>query len=187
MFRAVLDANVLYPAHLRDVLLSLAASGFYQPRWSPRIQDEWIRSVLARRPDLTADQLAYTRREMERAFPEACVEAGPALETRLDLPDPDDRHVLAAAIAARAEIIVTANLSDFPAATLRPLGVEAVPPDAFIIALMQTDLEGVVAALRAHRARLRRPPISAAQYLSYLEQARLAATVAVLQDWVEAL
>lgn len=179
---AVLDANVLYPAHLRDVLLWLAVGGFYRPRWSARIHDEWTRNLLANRPDLTAEQLAYTRSEMERAFPDADVPADAEREATIILPDPDDRHVVATAVAAGAERIVTANLADFPADPLQAYGIEALHPDAFVMSLMEGDPKGVTAVLREHRSGLRRPPLTAAEYLSHLERAGLGAAVSALRD-----
>ena len=179
---AVLDANVLYPAHLRDVLLWLAVGGLYRPQWSDRIHDEWTRNLLADRPDLTAGQLAYTRGEMERAFPDADVVVGAASEGGIVLPDPDDRHVVAAAIVAGADVVVTFNVSDFPAEALGPYGLEAVHPDAFVTSLLETDPEGVVAVLREHRAGLRRPPLTAREYLGRLERAGLTALVSTLRD-----
>jgi predicted nucleic acid-binding protein len=115
---ALLDSCVLYPARLRDLLLSLAAAGFFRPFWSEMIHEEWIRNVLANRPDLTRAQLDAARSAMDRAFPAASISGFERLVPTLKLPDPDDRHILAAAIHARAELIVTVNLKDFPAAAL---------------------------------------------------------------------
>ena len=178
---AVLDANVLYPAHLRDVLLWLAVGGLYRPRWSDRIHDEWTRNLLAKRPDLTAAQLAYTRAEMKRAFPDADVAADLDREAAIALPDPDDRHVLATAIVSGASWIVTANLKDFPADALGPYGVEALHPDAFATGLLEADLEGALAVLREHRTGLRRPPLTPTEYVGHLERSGLLATGAVLK------
>ena len=187
MLVAVLDANVLYPAHLRDVLLWLGIGGFYRPRWSARIHDEWTRNLLANRPALTPAQLAYTRGEMDRAFPDACVEADPLVEARLVLPDPDDGHVVATAVATNARMIVTANLADFPVEVLRAFDVEAVHPDAFVAACMEEDLEGVVATLREHRMRLRCPALSATAYAEHMERAGLSATAALLRSRMDDL
>ena len=103
---AVLDACVLYPAALRDVLLWLAAESVYQPRWTDTIPEEWTRAVLADRPDLTREQLERTRSLMNQVDPESLVEGYEELVSSLALPDQDDRHVLAAAIAAKASVIV---------------------------------------------------------------------------------
>lgn len=122
---AVLDACVLYPAPVRDLLLQLARDGAYRARWTDDIQNEWMRNVLGNRPDLTATQLAYTRSQMEKHIPDALVTGYAHHIAVVHLPDPDDRHVVAAAIAARADAIVTFNLRDFPAAILEPLDIEA--------------------------------------------------------------
>jgi len=116
---ALLDSCVLYPARLRDLLLSLAAAGLFRPIWSDSIHEEWMTNVLANRPDLTRAQLEATRRAMDLAFPAALVSGFEGLIPALNLPDPDDRHALAAAVYARAELIITVNLSDFPKAALR--------------------------------------------------------------------
>jgi len=110
---AILDANVLYSASLRDVLLQLAFAGFYQARWSADIDEEWKRNLLVARPEL-AERIERTQAVMRRAVPDALVTGYGAHIPNLVLPDPDDRHVLAAAIAAEAEVIVTFNTRDFP-------------------------------------------------------------------------
>ena len=98
LLTALLDANVLYSAGLRDVFLRLADQYLYAPLWSADIHAEWIGSVLADRPDLTEGMLERTRMVMDRHFPEAVVTGYMARAAELDLPDPDDVHVLAAAI-----------------------------------------------------------------------------------------
>jgi predicted nucleic acid-binding protein len=114
----ILDACVLYPAPLRDLLLWLALSGIYRPRWTEMIHEEWMRSLLKERPDLARDRLERTRKLMDKAVPDSLVSGYEGLIGGLSLPDPDDRHVLAAAIHGGAEIIVTFNLADFPPDTL---------------------------------------------------------------------
>ena len=162
---ALLDANALYPAGLRDVLLRLADRGLYRPLWSTRIHEEWTRSVLRDRPDLTPEQLARTRGLMDRHFPDALVSGFEARIDGLSLPDPDDRHVLAAAIHGGADLIVTANLADFPPAALGRHGVTALDSDAFATALLKRDPGAVVAAARDHRAALVRAPRSVGEHL----------------------
>ena len=179
---SVLDGGVLYPAHLRDVLLRLAAGGFYRPRWSARIHEEWTRNLLADRPDITAEQLARTRALMERAYPDAAVTGSETHEAGLTLPDPDDRHALAAAVEGGAGEIVTWNVRDFPEEALRPLGIEAVSPDAFVGSMMETDPGRVAEVLRRHRVGLLHPPLTAAEYLSHLERAGLTALAAALRE-----
>jgi hypothetical protein len=99
-------------------------------------------------------------------------------EQRLTLPDPNDRHVLAAALACVADMIVTYNTADFPADILSGFGVTAVEPDAFVVGLMDTGI--VVAAAAEHRASLRRPPMSANEYLDALRRSRLPNAAAAL-------
>jgi len=138
----VYDANVLYPAHLRDLLLRLAVDDLVRPHWSEDIHGEWMRNVHADHPDVTWEDLEYTRGEMDRAFPYACVEGYEHRVENLSLPDPEDRHVLAAAIEIGADSIVTFNLDDFPAPQLDPHGIEALHPDAFTSLLMDRDKDG---------------------------------------------
>ena len=167
---ALLDANVLYPAGLRDFLLRLADQYLYTPLWSADIHAEWIESVLSDRPDLTADILEHTRAIMDQHFPDALVTGYSARTAGLDLPDTGDIHVLAAAIEGGADLIVTHNLRDFPAGLLAPHGLTAQHPDAFIADLFDTDLEAALAAVRGHRAALKNPPRTADEHLVVLER-----------------
>ncbi|WP_164104374.1 PIN domain-containing protein [Candidatus Laterigemmans baculatus] len=131
-FTALYDACVLYPAPLRDLLMRLALTELFRARWTNQIHDEWIRNVLADRPDLTAEQLERTRELMNAHVRDCLVIDYEDMIEGLDLPDRDDRHVLAAAIRTRASVIVTFNLSDFPPAYLAKHGLEAQHPDEFI-------------------------------------------------------
>ncbi len=181
LLTALLDANILYPAGLRDVLLRLADQYLYAPFWSADIHAEWIRSVLADRPDLTEGMLERTRMVMDRHFPEAVVTDYTSRAAGLDLPDPDDIHVLAAAIEGGADVIVTRNLRDFPADRLAPHGLTAQHPDAFIAGLFHADPEAVLAAVRSHRAALRNPPRTANEYLAALERLGLVRTASLVR------
>src|SRR6478736_2585668 len=113
-YTAVLDACVLYPAPLRDLLLSLTVEGLFRARWSEEIHEEWIRNLLKQRSDLTRDALERTKTFMNSSVPDCVVEGYEYLINSLKLPDADDRHVLAAAIVGHADAIVTFNLKDFP-------------------------------------------------------------------------
>lgn len=112
-FTALYDSCVLYPAPLRDLLMWLGLSDLFRPRWSNEIHEEWIRNVLKDRPDLTREQLERTRDLMNANVRDCLVTGYEPLIDGLTLPDPDDRHVLAAAIRASADVIVTFNLKDF--------------------------------------------------------------------------
>jgi hypothetical protein len=152
---ALPDANVLYPAPLRDLLLQLVFMDLYQVRWSAEIDDEC-------------------------ALPDALVTGYAALIPNLSLPDQNDRHVLAAAITATAEVIVTFNLKDFPEAALVPYGMVAQHPDAFLQTFIATMPSGVVAAVRECLTRLTHPPVPATDYLKVLRRLGMTETAAFL-------
>src|SRR3954468_4203517 len=132
---ALLDACVLYPAPVRDFLMRLALTGLFQARWTDAIHDEWTRNVLADRPDVTRESLERCRRLMDEHVPDCLVTGYEFLIPTLSLPDPDDRHVLAAAVHGGAGAIVTFNLKDFPASVLGGYHIEPVHPDEFIVRL----------------------------------------------------
>lgn len=113
-FTVVYDACVLYPAPLRDLLMRLALTDLYRARWTDRIHDEWMHSVLKQRPDLKREDLERTRELMNAHVRDCLVTGFEYLIPVVELPDPDDRHVVAAAIHAGADLIVTFNLQDFP-------------------------------------------------------------------------
>jgi len=168
-FRAVLDANVLYPFSLRDTLLRLAELELYTPLWSARILEEMTRNLVEHR--ITGEQAARIETAVRAAFEEAEVDAAdierlePAMTN-----DPKDRHVLAAAVAADSELIVTLDLDDFPPAACEPLGVEAIHPDQFLLDLYDLNPEAVRAALEEQAADLN-PPWPLEQLLGALTTA----------------
>ena len=181
-FIAVYDACVLYPAPLRDLLMHLALTGLFQARWTEKIHEEWMRNLRRDRPELSAEKLERVRRLMD-AHAEDCLVTGyEGLIGSLALPDPNDRHVLAAAIQAKARTVVTYNLSDFPAASLAQHGTKAQHPDAFILGLLEMDREKVLQAVRDQRASLRNPPVTAEELLATLEKQRLVHTIASLRE-----
>lgn len=165
---AVLDACVLYPPSLRDLLMWLATVEAYEPRMTEDIHAEWIRNVLADNPDVTPTQLDRTRRLMNQVAPNCLVSGHKAHIPTLSLPDAGDRHVLAAAIEAGAAVLVTFNLSDFPAAPLEAYGIEPLHPDVFLSALFDDDSELFLRAVQAHRASLHSLPKDAQGYVQTL-------------------
>ncbi len=177
---AVLDACVLYPAPLRDLLLQLSFAGLYRARWTDEIHDEWMAALLARRPDLTREQLGRTRALMNASGLDCLVSGYAHLVAGLQLPDERDRHVLAAAIRCDAAVIVTCNQRDFPAVYLGQFGVDAQHPDEFISDLLAADQENVLRSVRQVRSRLRNPMLSVEEYLDILSRQALPATVAAL-------
>ena len=176
----VLDANVLYSAPVRDLLMQFAFVGLYRARWSVDIENEWARNLLADRPDL-ATRIPAIQARMREAVLDALVTGYEPLIASIVLPDPNDRHVVAAAIAGEADAIVTYNLKDFPAVALAPHGIEAMHPDQFLRSyIVETPgqfLDGVRACLR----RLGDPPISAAGYLATMRRVGLTDTAAFLE------
>ena len=151
--RVLLDANVLFPTVLREILIGVAASGAYAPLWSARILEEWARAT--RRLPAGAEGVARAEIARLRAdWPGAEVAAPAALVAEITLPDPDDAHVLAAAIAGRAGTLLTFNRVDFPTRLLTPRGVIPRDPDGFLTELAgDGDGDGVAAAAEAARAR----------------------------------
>lgn len=182
-FTAIYDACVLYPAPLRDFLMWLGLSGQFRARWSRTIHEEWKRNLLIKRPDLTWAQVNRTSELMDCAIPDGLVEGYEALIAGLALPDPDDRHVLAAAIRCGASVIVTFNERDFPQETLAPYGIESQHPDEFVGNLLDLDAAAVVAAAQHQRAQLKNPPMDVDRYLDILFRQGLVHTTKVLTNY----
>lgn len=179
-YTAFLDANTLYPAPLRDLLLSLAVDGLYHARWTVRIHDEWTRNLAMNRPEL-AERLPQLVALMHRIVPDCLIENYEALIDGLELPDAEDRHVLAAAITGHVDAIVTFNLKDFPGDVLGRYNIEAQHPDEFVLNQLELRQIDALAAIKAMRARLRRPPQSAVDLIATLERAGLPASAAHLR------
>jgi hypothetical protein len=179
-FTAVFDSCVLYPAPLRDLLMRVAMTDLVRARWTDRIHDEWIAAVLQDRPDLNREQLERTRSLMNAHARDALVTDYEHLIETVQLPDPDDRHVLAAAIRSRSELIVTCNLKDFPADRLAPYGIELRHPDTFVSHLIDLAPAVVCAAAKRQRQALRHPPMDVESFLECLARQRLPETVARL-------
>lgn len=165
--------------------MHLAVTDLYRAKWTDAIHDEWIRNVLKNRPDLKPEQLQRTR-ELMNAHVRDCLVTGyePLIEG-ITLPDPDDRHVLAAAIRAGADLIVTFNVKDFPEEVLKPYGIEAQHPDDFLIFQIDLAPNIVCAAAKRHRASLKNPPKDVEEYLLTLEAQGLAQTVLGLRQFAE--
>ncbi|MDB5321985.1 MAG: hypothetical protein JWN40_3616 [Phycisphaerales bacterium] len=186
-YTALYDACVLYPAPLRDLLMRLALEDLYLARWTDRIHDEWTRNVLANRPDLKPEQLRRTRELMNANVRDALVTGYEGLIDGLQLPDPDDRHVLAAAIRARADVIVTFNLADFPAASLDEYGIKARHPDDFLVYQFDLNPAAVCRAVRKQRAALKNPPQTVEQLLDTLARQMLPQTTQRLRGFTDLL
>lgn len=184
-FTALYDACVLYPAPLRDLLMELAGTGLFRARWTDEIHNEWIENLLANEPHRQRAKLERTRDLMNAAVLDCLVTGYESLIPALTLPDPDDRHILAAAITGRADVIVTYNLKHFPEAVLGGYGIEARHPDDFVSHLINHDAEAVYTAVKEQRARLKNPPKSPEDFLETLEKQSLAQTVAHLRKAID--
>jgi predicted nucleic acid-binding protein len=179
---AFYDANVLYPAELRNFLMHLALTGIFRAKWSNDVHEEWISNLLKNRPDLTLEKLERTRQLMDKATLDALVEGYENLIPSLTLPDPNDRHVLAAAIHGGAQIIVTMNMRDFPNEVLQQYEIEALHPDEFILQLIELAPDAVMEAAETHRQSLKNPPKSVEKFLASLEAQGLPKSVAVMRS-----
>ena len=185
-FTAVLDACVLYPVCVADALMSMAVAGLFAPKWTIRIEDEWIQNLENNRPDL-AGKLDRRRELMRVAIQDWEVpdDACNAVSSGLTLPDADDVHVLAAAIAGHADCIVTANLKDFPDDVLEVHGLCAIHPDDFLIAQFDLDPITALAAFKEMRARSKNPPLSPDEFAAAFERNGLVAMAERLRDAAE--
>lgn len=130
--RILIDACVLYPTVLRELVIGLADRDHFTPLWSARILEEWRRTALRKseRDGLIAEgEIAL----LKARFPQSSIDVDPATEARLGLPDPDDIHVLAAAIDGKADALLTLNLRDFPTNALAAEGIYRRDPDGLLL------------------------------------------------------
>ncbi|MDX2030372.1 MAG: PIN domain-containing protein [Blastocatellia bacterium] len=177
----VCDANVLYSIVMTDLILSLGSAELFYPRWTDRIHGEWMRNLLADRPDLDPAKVERRRRQMDAAIDDCLILGYQDLIPSLSLPDNDDLHVLAAAIHGKAKVIVTCNLRHFPKKNLAPFGITAMHPDNFLTALTDRHEDEVKEVLEEMRSRKTRPPISGEDMLRKIENQPLPQFVAKLR------
>jgi hypothetical protein len=163
--------------------MQLAAEDLFHARWTDWIHDEWITHLLENRPDLDRARLERRRNLMNENAQDCLVSGYEHLIEGLVLPDPNDRHVLAAAIGAKAQLIVTYNQSDFPAAVLGPLGIEALHPDTLVAQLLDQAPAKVCKAVRRQRLNLRNPQKTVDQFLDILARQALPQSVARLSEY----
>lgn len=184
-YTVLLDANVLYPAPIRDLLLQLAVTDLFRAKWTEDIHREWIEALLRNEPHRERARLERTRDLMDRSTRDCLVTGYHTLIPSLELPDPDDRHVLAAAIVGRCDCIVTQNQRDFPPDALAPFSIETQHPDEFLGNQLNLAPGLVLSAVRKVRLRLKRNPLSAPEYLGNLTRVGLVATAAELEAYVD--
>lgn len=186
-YTALLDANVLYPAPVRDLLLQLAVTDIYRACWTADIHREWIEHLLQNEPHRKRADLERTRALMDQATRDALITGYENLIPALELPDPNDRHVLAAAIVGRCDVIVTANLKDFPESVLAAFGIDAQHPDEFLCNHLNLAQGLFCTCVQKIRGRLKNPPYTTEEYLETLIRNGLVATAAELRPFAELL
>lgn len=186
-FTALRDANVLYPAPMRDLFMQLAVMDVFAAKWTAEIHREWIEALLRNEPHRERAALERTRELMDRATRDCLVTGYESLLPAFSLPDPHDRHVIAAAVAGHCDVIVTQNLKHFPSAALDPFGIEAQHPDKFLCDQFNVAPELFCAAVRRVRARLNNPTYSPSEYLDTLTRQGLIVTAAQLKRFAELL
>jgi len=180
-FTCVLDTNVIYPLWSRDLLMWFAYYELYTPKWSKNIFSEWI-DVMKRKGVEEAEALKRVNR-MNQAFPDALVDNYEPLIKNLDLPDLDDRHVLAAAIKTNADLIITNNLKDFPQENLSRFGLKAKIPDDFFTDIIDLNKELSLAAFRKLVLNKKNPPLDEYEVLEIFRRNGLLDTA----DYLHAL
>ncbi|KAB7789026.1 PIN domain-containing protein [Bifidobacterium leontopitheci] len=168
----LLDANVFPAVWLLDIMLTLDEEQVIDAAWSERILEEARRTLIERR-NRTPEQADRLLSFITPMNPTHCVYGWEHLEAAFDLPDPDDRHVLAAALSAGADYIVTYNLKDFPPRSLERYAVEAMHPDEFLSMMLKRDQAGVVNAMNAVVSSKDNPPRTMTEELAHLRKLRL--------------
>ena len=153
--------------------MQVAVDRLIEVRWTDEIHDEWIRSLATNVSAIPIERLQITRRLMEAALPHAMVTGYERHIPSLNLPDPNDRHVVAAGIAGGASVILTLNLKDFPARELRRHGLRRQTPDAFLADLYDRAPELTLASLASARRNLSKTRVSASDFVDILRSQKL--------------
>ncbi len=183
-FTVIYDASVLYPNTLRDLLMELAVRDLYQAKWTDDIHDEWLRNLSQDKPNIPLKKLYRVSDLMNENVRDCLVTDYQWMIPNLNLPDPDDRHVLAAAIKAKAEVIVTSNLRDFPRAQLKKYDIEAQHQDTFITNLIELHPVQVIDAVHKCHRRRKKPPCSFEEYLVKLQKQQLLNLVSIIKELI---
>lgn len=181
-FIVIYDANVLYPNTLRDLLIRIAQQPhLVQAKWTDEILDEMLRNLRKNHPDISEEKADRLRELMNSAVRDCLVTGYQPLIETLDLPDPDDRHVLAAAIKVNAQLIVTRNRKDFPPGKLAQWGIRPKAPDDFVRDTMDLDPQAVWACIQQIVDSRKRRPVTVDDVLGELERDGLLASAAALR------
>ena len=182
----LVDANVLYSAALRDLIIALFLTDTIEIHWSSDILDEMAAALVSNRRATVAGAQRLIA-DLTRHFPEAAVVSAP-LPATVTLPDPRDHHVLGAAMAAQASILLTFDLNDFPATELAKCGpIQATHPDVFFQAMLTIDEFSVIRALAECRRKLVRKPMTPAEHVDHLDRCKLTGFAAALRQRLDKL
>ena len=181
-FTVVYDACVFYPAPLRDLMVRLAQTRRFRARWTDQIHREWVDALMRRQPAPDLQRIERTVQLINQAVPDCLVTGYEHLIDELWLPDPDDRHVLAAAIRAGAQAVVTRNLKDFPQRALDGFEIFARHPDDFVLDLADLEPGVVIAVAKQQRAALTHPPLTVEAFVDCLRRQGLVGVAAFLED-----
>jgi hypothetical protein len=180
-FTVIYDANIFFGAFRRSLMLHLAEAGIFRARWTEDIHNEWITNLKERMPEIPIEDLQRTRGMIDAAVPDCLVRSYRSIAKGLELPDPNDRHVLAAAIKAGAQVIVTFNKRDFPPEILNDFDIEAQHPDDFILYQKEENLGLVIEKLRGCRLGWKNPTCSVGEFIQKLRASGFPLTA----SWVE--
>jgi len=183
-FTVFFDANIFFSAAQTDLVMELYLQGLFRAKWSYRVHQEWITALLREKPHLLLESLEKRRDMMNQNAGDCLVTGFETTIESLTLPDPDDRHVLAAAIHAGAGLIVTSNLKNFPKETLSSYGIQAQSLDNFVIDLFDLNYKAVLKAAKLHRAKLKNPPKDQYEYLESLDRQGLLQFVNALEEYL---
>ena len=183
-FSVVYDACVLYPPSLRDLLTRLALTDLFKARWTDQIHEEWINAVL-RQGKHDRSKLERSRDLMDKHVLDAKVYNYESLIEGLTLPDQDDRHVLAAAIKANADAIISFNAKDFPSQVLKQYDIELIHPDDFIYYQFELNTALCCQVVKGQRLALKNPPQTTEAFLTILKKQSLPKTVSILEQYID--
>jgi len=186
-----LDACVLYPAQTRDLFMRLALAGLVRLKWTARVQEEWIENLLRKNLHLSPEQKERLKKipqvmEKHLEFQAPLVTGYEGLMERVELKDPDDHHVVAAAFWGGAEAILTFNIKDFPQEALEPWELVALHPDDYLVDLAGALIEGnflpepLLEVLAEQRLQLKNPPLTVDGFLHQLRRVGLENFAALL-------
>lgn len=180
-FTVLIDANVFFGARLRSLVLFMAQSKMFRAGWTARVHEEWMRNVAEKR-SIDISQLEKIRICMDRSVLNCVVTGYEPLEQGFHLPDPDDRHILAAAVQSGADLILTFNAKDFPKDVVEPLGIEICDPDEFLLDLFGISEELFIEHVKLDFHHYKAPPLTFDQYIEDLKKAGLSKSAKLISD-----